>query len=173
MKHTNSTNTRPALSDVENDRASLSLELRDMLNHGSHPELFDQVLAGLFGHSLIRMTDANRSANADQVVQFLRDTDTESLEHREWINDSIERLRRAVKPRAGCRPTAERLSLRCPCCHEVLKGSRRVDLLDIARCPKCGAIQGDDTAAASPVEVPTVAPRLFLVRPIRDRETIQ
>ena len=39
MKRTNSTKSHPVLGHI--DQNSLVLELQDMLNHGSHPELFE------------------------------------------------------------------------------------------------------------------------------------
>ena len=168
MKRTNSTKSHPVLGHI--DQNSLVLELQDMLNHGSHPELFEQVVAGLCDHSLIHIAEQNQSTNAEKVVRFLRawDADPESREHLEWVNDSIESLKRAVKPRAT-RPTAERLPLRCSCCREVLEDldiKPAGGMFYIAQCPKCGVILGMAPARAASriVEEPTIAPT---------RETIQ
>lgn len=170
MKRTKSTKSHPVLGHI--DQNSLVLELQDMLNHGSHPEIFEQVVAGLCDHSLIHMADENKSATAKQVVQFLRawDADIESREHLEWVNDSIESLKRAVKPRAGRstveRPAAERLPSRCPHCLEVIGclDVRPAEIFDIGQCPKCGVILGMAPATSRVVEEPTIAPT---------RETIQ
>ena len=175
MKLAGTKKPRPVLGDVENDRASLSLELQDMLNHGSDPELFERVMDGLSNHSLIRIADENQSATTKQVVKFLGAwaTDPKSTEHLQSVCDRLERLKQAVKPRTGRstveRPTAERLPLRCSCCREVLEGldiKPAGGMFYIAQCPKCGVILGMAPARAASriVEEPTIAPT---------RETIQ